>query len=540
MPHARTTVVRPGDPTFAPALRLALLFATIKLALHVAANLWEAHIGYGYFRDEFYYLLCGRHLAWGYVDHGPIVAVQARLSELLFGRSLAGLRLLSALAGAARVFLTGLLAWSLGGRRAAQGLAMLGVVLAPQYLGVDSFLSMNSFESAFWMLCLLALILMLRGGSSKLWLLFGASAGVGLLNKPSMTFFLVALLLALLVTPQRRLLASRWAALGVVLLLALVTPNLLWQIHNHWPTLEFLRNDRAGNKSIQLAPVAFLLQQILNLNPATALIWIPGLVYLLRRSNDLRNDLRDNCDNRWLGLTYLLFLGLMMALHAKDYYVSPIYPILFAAGGIAWERRFAQSRRVLDGRAFAFPIYETVLLVSAIFILPLSLPLLPPAQWVRYTHATGLSHFNGNSETFSSGPLPQFFADRFGWQEEVDLVTRAYNSLPPEQRHITGILCSNYGQASAINFLGRGLPFAISRHNSYYLWGPHGYSFDSMILIENTTPEHLRAFYNSVTVIGRMDSSWAMPHERRNTIYLLQGLKVPATTIWNPQERVYF
>src|ERR1700686_3196495 len=186
MSKTRTTFVRPPDLALRSALRLALLFAAIKLVLHVAANLWEAHIGYGYFRDEFYYLLCGRHLAWGYVDHGPIVAMQARLSELLFGHSLAGLRLLSALAGAARVFLTGLLAWSLGGRRAAQGLAMLGVLVAPYYLGIDSFLSMNSFESMFWMLCLLALILIERGRTERLWLLFGASAGVGLLNKPSM------------------------------------------------------------------------------------------------------------------------------------------------------------------------------------------------------------------------------------------------------------------------------------------------------------------------------------------------------------------
>ena len=156
MSSARTTVVRPGDPTLQAALRLALLFAAIKLVLHVAANLWESHIGYGYFRDEMYYILCGRHLAWGYVDHGPIVAVQARASELLFGRSLAGLRLLSALAGATRVFLTGILAWALGGRRPAQGLAMLGVLCVPLYLGVDSFLSMNSFESSFWMgACLL-------------------------------------------------------------------------------------------------------------------------------------------------------------------------------------------------------------------------------------------------------------------------------------------------------------------------------------------------------------------------------------------------
>ena len=137
MSAAHTTVVRPADPTLQPALRLALFFAAIKLLLHIATNLWEAHIGYGYFRDELYYLICSRHLAWGYVDQGPIVALQAKFA-LLFGKSLAGIRMLSALSGAGRVFLTGILAWSLGGRRPAQALAMIGVLKPPQYLGLDS------------------------------------------------------------------------------------------------------------------------------------------------------------------------------------------------------------------------------------------------------------------------------------------------------------------------------------------------------------------------------------------------------------------
>src|SRR4051812_11103391 len=229
---ATSTVVRPTDYSLRSALVLALIFAGIKLALHIATNLWEAHIGYGYFRDEFYYLICGRHLAWGYVDHGPIVALQARFSELVFGHSLAGIRMLSALAGAKRVLLTGLLAWALGGRRPAQALAMIGILFAPQYLGIDSYLSMNSFESACWMGCVLALILILRGWSERwCWLLFGLCGGIGLLNKPSMTFFLLALLAALLLTPQRRLLFSRWAVVGVALLILMALPNLLWQVH---------------------------------------------------------------------------------------------------------------------------------------------------------------------------------------------------------------------------------------------------------------------------------------------------------------------
>jgi hypothetical protein len=514
---------------------LALLFAAIKLMFHIAANLWEAHIGWGYFRDELYYLICGRHLAWGYVDHGPIVAVQARASELLFGRSLAGLRLLSAVAGAGRVFLTGILAWTLGGRRPAQGLAMLGVLIVPQYLGTDSFLSMNSFESVFWMVCLLALILIERRRGSgiagdsyqRLWLLFGISAGIGLLNKPSMTFFLVALLAALLLTPQRRLLANRWAVAGVLLMIVITLPNLIWQIHNHWPTLEFLDNGRVGDKNIKLSPVAFALKQILNMGPLLVFIWGAGLVHLLRRRS-----------YRWLGLTFVIFFFIMMAFHAKDYYLSPIYPILFAAGGIAWETRFSDRRRVAANSAYPFPIFETILIIGAIVILPLSLPLMPPAQWLAYTKATHLDRFNGNSETFSSGPLPQFYADRFGWQEEVDEVSRIYNALPLDQRRITGISCDNYGEASAINFLGRGLPFAVSGHNNYYLWGPNSYTFDSMILIEHSTPQHLQQLFRSVQIVDRIGTAYSMPFEHKN-IYLVSGRKFDSANIW-PQKKDYF
>jgi hypothetical protein len=506
-----TTVVRPHDEPLRQALRLAFLFATVKLLFHVAANLWEAHLGWGYFRDEFYYIACGRHLAWGYVDHGPLVALQARASELLFGHSLAGLRLLSAAAGAARVFLTGLLAWSLGGRRPAQSLAMLGVLTAPQYLGTDSFLSMNSCESLFWMTALLALIQILRTGNPRYWLLFGLFAGLGVLNKPSMTFFLIALLAALILTPQRTLLFNRWSAIGTALLLLIALPNLLWQVHNHWPTLEFLRDGRAENKNVKLPPIPFVLTQIVNLGALNAFIWIAGLVWLLRRTTF-----------RWVGLTFLLFFALMLALHAKDYYVSPIYPILFAGGGIAWETRFARNKRVTANRTFAFPIFQTVTILGTIFTLPLAIPLMPPVQWLRYTKATHLYGLTGSTETYVSGPLPQFYADRFGWQEEVDQITRIYHSLSPEDQKKVGIFCSNYGEAGAIDFLGHGLPAAISGHNTYWLWGPHGKTGEVMISLSGASLEELHQAYDSVQIVGRMDHPYAMGFEHRN-IYLLRG-----------------
>jgi len=522
-----------AESSLSSALRLALLFAAVKLAFQFALTLWTEHIGYSYFRDEFYYLACGRHLAWGYVDHGPIVALQARLGELLFGDSVFAMRILSAAAGAASVFLTGILAYILGGRRPSQALAMFGLILCPLYVGIDGFLSMNSFEPVFWMTCALVLLLMLRGSSQHLWWpIFGFSAGIGLLNKPSMAIFLIAVALGLLITPERRVFFSRWAAVGIVLLLVIPLPNLLWQIHNHWPTYEFLHNGEVNHKNIVLGPLRFFLAQFINLGPLNALLWPPGVVALLR-ARSIRNT-------RWLGLAYLIFYLLMFALHAKDYYLAPIYPVLFAAGAIAWENRFANSPGVQRNRIAAFPVFESVLLVIGLVILPMSSPVLRPAALVRYTAALHLHR--DKMESAATGPLPQFYADRFGWDQEVGIVVRTFSALTPSDQRRVCIFASNYGEAGAIDLLGPRmdprLPPAISGHNNYWLWGMHGCDADLVIAVVSDTPQQLARKYESVMIVGHMDNPYSMPFEHRN-IYLLRGRRSSASFEW-ADERFYF
>jgi len=531
-PSTPSTTVRPADPTLHAALRLAALFALIKLLFQFALTLWTSHLGYSYFRDEFYYIACGRHLAWGYVDHGPIVAVQARLSEIFFGDSVFAIRILSAAAGAVAVFLTGVVAWALGGRRPAQVLAMLALIVAPQYTGIDSYLSMNSYEPVFWATCVLALLMILRGASERTWwLIFGISAGIGLLNKPSMLFFLVALGLGLLCTPQRRLLFTRWAALGIVLLTVIALPNLLWQIHNQWPTLEFLHNGKVRNKNAILSPLGFFGAQVGAMHPLNTLLWITGIVSLLR-ARSIRGA-------RWLGLTYIYFFVLMLALHAKDYYLAPIYPAFLAAGAIAWEHRFGAERAVRQGRNFAIPVFASILLITGLLILPMASPVMPPATWVRYTTAMHLQ--STNTENAKTSALPQFFADRFGWQQESDIVVSAFRSLSPEDQSKVCVYGDNYGEAGALDFLARAeeprLPPAISRHNNYWIWGPHGCTAELAISVTDNSREDLLKVYNSVTVLGHLDDPYAMPYEHKN-IYLLRGRRLDHPFVWD-NERNY-
>jgi hypothetical protein len=525
--------LHPADDGLRSAWKLAFAFALLKLCFQFALTLYTTHIGYSYFRDEFYYIACGRHLAWGYVDHGPIVALQARLGEMLFGDSVFAIRVFSALAGALTVFLGGMLAWALGGRRSAQALAMLGLLLCPQYIGVDGFLSMNSFEAVFWSFCLFAVVRITRGGSpARWWMWFGLSAGLGMLNKPSMAFFLVSLGLGLLVTRQRRILWTRWTVLGLVLMAVLLLPYVHWQIANGWPTLEFLHNGRTGGKSVVLNPLEFTRAQIFTMGPVNAFLWVTGIVAPLRA--------RSIADSRWLGLTYVFFFALMCATHAKDYYLEGIYPAFFAAGAIAWEQRFAASHSVQRGNLFAFPVYESLLIVLTLVILPMCSPVLRPAAWVRYTTALHLPH--DNTETLRTGPLPQFFADRFGWDQEVSLVARAFQRLSPREQQRVCIFGNNYGEAGAIDFLGRlhhdSFPPALSPQNNYWLWGTHGCDPNISIAVIHDTPQAIAQKYQSVTIVGTRADPYSMPFEHGN-VYLLRGRRPSAPFDWR-QERFFY
>src|SRR5262249_37645225 len=196
---------------------LALLVAA-KLLVHVATA-----GKYGYFRDELYFLDLGRHLDWGYVDCAPLIAVYAKVA-LLLGGSLPVLRTIAALAGAARVALTMFLAREMGGGRFGQAIAGLCALSAPIYLGLDSILTMNGFESLFWMGCAFLVVRIVRTGNSRLWLWFGVLAGLGIENKHSTLLFLGAFGIALLMTPLRRELTKPWIWAGAAIAIALFLP----------------------------------------------------------------------------------------------------------------------------------------------------------------------------------------------------------------------------------------------------------------------------------------------------------------------------
>ncbi len=473
---------------------------------------------YGYFVDELYYLACSRHLDWGYVDQPPLIAAITWIERITLGDSLHALRFLPAVADGLLVLLTGLIARELGGRRYAQILACVAVIAAPLYLGLGDLLTMNAFEPLFWMGCALVAIKIIKGSSPKLWLLFGLLAGIGLENKHSMLFFGFGFFVGLLLTPERRFLRSPWFWLGGLLAILIFVPNLIWEIQRGFPTIELLQNVQRSGRNVALGWASFLAQQILIMHPLAAPLWLAGLWYFLQDQAGKKF--------RVLGWTYLIVLLCLLLMNGRVYYLAPAYPMLFAAGAIGLQR-FAET----GSHTWIKPAYVTVLLVTGALLAPFGyLPILSAEGYMAYSQALHLGP--PRIENHRMGPLPQIYADMYGWREMAEAVAVAYNKLSPEDQRRCAIFGQNYGQAGAIDFFGAkmGFPSAISGHQNYFYWGPRNYTGECMLVMDDS-PEKLSTEFDSWEKVATVYHPYSMPYQHFD-VYLCRGLHWPLAQLW--------
>ncbi len=491
------------------------VIALVYFALHLATS-----TRYGYFRDALYYLACSEHLALGYVDQPPLIAFLGWVARHTLGTSLPALLLWPALAGAARIVLTAAFARELGAGRFGTALAATLAATPSVWWVIDHQFAMNCLEPLFWGGLAYVVLRLINTGNPKLWLAFGAIAGVGLLNKYSIVFFAAALIAGVLLSPQRRILFTPWILAGGAIAFLIFMPNLIWNIQNGWPFLELMRNVRATGKDVVLPPGQYLLQQVLMLNPVSFPFWFGGLLFLFLS--------REAKVYRAFGWAFVIAIAFFMITHGKDYYSAPAYVMLFAAAGLATERLLAGRRLQTVLRPACF----LLLLLGILPLLPLVLPVLPIDQFIRYQSYLPFE-VPKTEQSFIGESLPQYYADEFPWPGIVEAVARVYHSLTPEEQKRTAIFANNYGQASAIDFFGPqyGLPKAISGHQNYFLWGPRDYTGEIMIVLGDEESDALEHF-NSVTVAATLNNPYAYRYENF-PILLCRGLKWNLQTEWS-------
>ena len=491
-----------------PVLLLALADAVLHLA---TAN------RYGIFRDELYYIACAHHLAWGYVDHPPFIAFITWLVAHTLGTSLIALRLLPALAGGLLVILTARVAHELGGDSFAQTMAAATIIPVPIYLILHHWLTMNAFEPLLWTGILYFALRLINTSDPRHWLPIGVLTGIGLENKYSMLFCIAGLVLGFLLTPARGWLASRFFWIAAAISALIFLPNLAWLIHHHFPFLEFEHNSRLSGSRIQRGPIDFLADQALIMNPVAATLALVGLVWLFVNPRP-RNY-------RFAGITFLTILLPFLLLKAKNYYVAPAYPLLFAAGAVALESATANKQQSLRR------VYASALLVSGLFFAPLVMPILPVPRFLRLHQALG----NFTPVRFENQPdsvLPQYFSDEFGWREMARKTGEVYARIPAADRPATAVFANNYGQASAIDYFGPdyGLPPSISRAESFWLWGPRDYTGASVIVL-GSDGKGDREHFRTVEIETAVDHPYARRDEHFN-ILLCRDLNTDLRILW--------
>jgi 4-amino-4-deoxy-L-arabinose transferase-like glycosyltransferase len=472
---------------------------------------------YGYFIDELYYIACSKHLDFGYVDHPPVSILLLRLIRELLGDSLPALRLAPALSGAALVIVTGLIGRRLGagvfGQSLAGGAAMVGSI----YHVMFGIYSMNSISLLIWAGCFWLLVEIERRDEPRLWLAFGLLAGIGLENKHTIVLLALGLAIGLAITPARRHFASRWLWLGLGLAVVLFLPNLLWQIRHGWPSIEFYRSADIY-KNVLTSPLEILKQQLLFMNPAAFPVWSAGLVFFLTA--------REGRRYRHLGWIYVALLLLMLvAQKSRPDRLAPTYTILFAGGGVLLEqvsslKRFRWVRISL----------VVLLVLSGAALAPLGIPLLPPPATAAYGAMLGIVPQIEAGEG-KIAELPQWLADRFGWEQLAAEVTDAVEQLTPEERARAVILAPSYGQAGAIEFFGRGLPPVYAEQNNYHLWGPPDDPVDAAVFA-GFGEETVRWLFEDVELFTVYDCEWCMPWRDESPIWIARGQKVPFGEAW--------
>lgn len=468
--------------------------------------------GYGFFRDELYYLACADRMDWGYVDHPPLSVAVLKLFVSVLGTHLWAVRTPGILAGCASAVLYGLVAARLGAGRLAQTMTAIFAGLTPVYAVVSHLYSMNGLDITLWATAALLYLYSSKPAKRKAWLWLGLVCGLAMLNKLSGFWLVAGLGMATLFSPRRDELRTIYPWGAAAIALAVFFPHFVWQNEHNWITQEFVRN-ATQFKMVPQPPWIILGVQAVVTNPVMASLWVIGAYWAVKRP-----------EWRPFSLTYFLVIGLLLlSMRSRENYPAPSYVFVVPFGAIVFGEWLKASRaRFYSMLAIFVPV--------GAFCLSLALPLLPPPKVEEIAQRSKVDV--PATEKGAKSPL-QGFADMFGWPEMASAVRNVWIGLPEAERERTPVFGMNYGESAACWFFNRNEPGfeVIGRHNQYWLWGPGDWDGQTLLVVGELTPE-IRESFESAQEVARLNALNAVPDEAHAPITVLRGLKKPVSQFW--------
>ncbi|HSM72510.1 MAG TPA: glycosyltransferase family 39 protein [Anaerolineales bacterium] len=495
--------------TFFTDTNILLLMGLALFLLHMFTN----H-QYGFHQDELVVLDNAYHLDWGFVEYPPLTPFLARIELTLFGLSLVGARTFSALSQGIVLVLTGLMARELGGDRRAQIVAAIAAAIAPFALILGSLIQYVTFDFFWSVLIAYFVIRLLKSEDPRWWLAIGAAIGLGMMTKYTMVFFAAGVVGGVLLTDARRYLRSPWLWGGAALSVLIFLPNLTWQIQHNFVSLEFLSSIHARDVAIGRTDDYVMEQFLLSSNPFVVPLWIAGLIYLFRNQNARRY--------RMIGWMYIIPFLIYLFTQGRSYYQASAYPMLFAAGAVAWQgwlgKLSAQKARIALAATWVF------ILIGVVIGGALSLPIAPI-----------------NSPLWEvTSEVHDIFTEQIGWHEMIATVAVIYEDLPADERSRAGILAGENDEAAALSLYGGefGLPKAISGSNTFFLRG-YGNPPPETLIVVGFTQENVDSLFDECAVAGTITNQYGVENDLRDppNIFVCRGTRLPWDQLWDKLKR---
>jgi hypothetical protein len=498
-----------------PAALLIVGLAAVKAAIHLLTS-----TTYGYFGDELYTIAMSRRLAFGYLDLPPLVPALIALARAVLGDSLFAMHIVPTLAGAGTLVFVCLITREMGGKLSAVALSGLAFIVVPLWLTIDSFFCYDSIDQLVLASFLYVLVRFIKSGNKKSWILLGILAGVACMTKPTILFMAPGFIVALLVSKYRKHFLTPWPWLAIGIFFVIISPYVIWQYVNHWPTAEYWLKYESNVYHYNLWE--YLVNIILTMNPMLFPLILIGIYRIFRRFGDT--------SYRILGIMFLVTLVLIFFIRGRNFMSLDLFIPIIAAGAIFLEELLAGPglKKALRIAAFVY------LAAAGALVAPANLQIVPINSLSAWADKFGFLYQPVKDYTYPKPKIPQEFAMRIGWENLVQVVARVYDELPQEDRAKAGIYADWYGPAGAIDLFGPkyGLPHAVSGHKTYYLWGPGDYSWDVMIMVTSLNVDRFRSVYAMMDMKAVVPNELAMPWDTRLGIYVCKFLTMPKESLW--------
>ena len=476
------------------------------MAAAMVALLWITNHGYGFHRDELATLDDARHLAWGFVAYPPITPFFGWISLHLFGTSLPGFRFFATLASALVAVLTAAMTREFGGSKTAQVVAAAATLAFG--LATGSLMQYVAFDYLCWVLTFYCFVRLIGSNDARWWLVIGASIGLGMLTKYSMLFCVAGIVTAFVFARRWRDLRSPWLWLGAIISLLLFLPNLLWQISNHFVSLEFLQHIHA--RDVRIGRTKDFLPDQLKITLFASPFVGAGLWFVCFSKSG----------RKWRPLACLYFVPLILFVIAqgRGYYLAPTYPLLYAAGS-AWLTAAVAQRKPF-WRQLTWSVALIAVALNIATVIYLVMPVAPVGTaWWRTALKT-------NDD----------LAEEFGWPELVETIAKVRDSLSEEERSRVTIFAANYGEAGAVNLYGPKfhLPSAVSGVNSFWARG-YGDPPPRTLIVIGFSRQFVEHYFESFEVAAHVTNRNNVANEETTNhqdIFICRGLKEPWPEFW--------